>query len=129
MAPEGVSAVLDLEVATAREVLEVGTRRILYLLECDGASSRRLTLQQFRIVAPGDQPHRFVIHDRDSAFSPAVDAMVTSTGLRVLKTPVRSPQANAYCERLIGTIRRECLDWLIPFSQSAPIIEKAEVRN
>jgi transposase InsO family protein len=34
-------------------------------------------------------------------------------GLTVLKTPVRSPQANAFCERLIGTIRRECLDWLI----------------
>jgi hypothetical protein len=40
-------------------------------------------------VAPGDQPHRFVIHDRDRAFSQAVDAMLTSTGLRVLKTPVR----------------------------------------
>ena len=38
-------------------------------------------------------------------------------GLRVLKTPVRTPQANAYCERLIGTIRRECLDWLIPFHE------------
>lgn len=34
-------------------------------------------------------------------------------GLTVLKTPVRCPQANAFCERLIGTIRRECLDWLI----------------
>ena len=38
-------------------------------------------------------------------------------GLRVLKTPVRTPQANASCERLIGTIRRECLDWLIPFHE------------
>jgi transposase InsO family protein len=38
-------------------------------------------------------------------------------GLLVLKTPVRTPQANAPCERLIGTIRRECLDWLIPLSE------------
>jgi transposase InsO family protein len=38
-------------------------------------------------------------------------------GLRVLKTPVRTPQANAFCERLIGTIRRECLDWLIPLGE------------
>ena len=37
--------------------------------------------------------------------------------LRVLKTPVRTPQANAFCERLIGTIRRECLDWLIPLNE------------
>jgi len=38
-------------------------------------------------------------------------------GLEVLKTPVRAPQANAYCERLIGTIRRECLDWVIPLGE------------
>ena len=37
-------------------------------------------------------------------------------GLTILKTPVRAPQANAFCERLIGTIRRECLDWVIPLS-------------
>jgi putative transposase len=38
-------------------------------------------------------------------------------GLTVLKTPVRVPQANAFCERLIGTIRRECLDFMIPMSE------------
>jgi transposase InsO family protein len=37
-------------------------------------------------------------------------------GLTVLKTPMRCPQANAFCERLIGTMRRECLDWLILFN-------------
>ena len=68
------------------------------------------TLQQFRMAAPGDQPQPFVIHDHDRVFSPAVDEMLASTGRTVLKTPVRSPQANAHCERLIGTIRRECLD-------------------
>ena len=35
----------------------------------------------------------------------------------VLKTPVRAPQANAYCERFIGTVRRECLDWMIPLNE------------
>ena len=39
-------------------------------------------------------------------------------GLRVLKIPPRSPMANGICERLIGTIRRECLDWLIPLSEA-----------
>jgi putative transposase len=38
-------------------------------------------------------------------------------GRHVLKTPVRTPLANAFCERLIGTIRRECLDWLIPIHE------------
>ena len=43
---------------------------------------------------------------------------VKKLGIRVLKSPPRSPMANAICERVIGTIRRECLDWLIPLSAS-----------
>ena len=61
----------------------------------------------------GDHPHRWVIHDRDRIYSASFDATVAAMGLAILKTPVRVPQANAFCERLIGTIRRECLDWLI----------------
>jgi putative transposase len=71
------------------------------------------TVQQFRAIVPGDQPQRFLIHDRDSIYSAAVDGAVEAMGLTILKTPVRCPQANAFCERLIGKIRRECLDWLI----------------
>jgi transposase InsO family protein len=56
-----------------------------------------------------------LIHDRDSIFAPAVDSALKGFGVCVLKTPVRAPQANAFCERLVGTIRRECLDYLIPF--------------
>ena len=40
-----------------------------------------------------------------------------SFGLRVLRTPVRAPKANAYCERLVGTVRRECLDFIIPLNE------------
>jgi transposase InsO family protein len=68
-------------------------------------------------VVPGDQPQRFLIHDRDSIYAATVDGAVAAMGLTVLKTPVRCPQANAYCERLIGTIRRECLDWLIVLNE------------
>jgi putative transposase len=75
------------------------------------------TVQQFRAVVPGDQPQRFLIHDHDSIYAAAVDGAVAAMGLTVLKTPVRCPQANAYCERLIGTIRRECLDWLIVLNE------------
>jgi putative transposase len=38
-------------------------------------------------------------------------------GLEVIATPVRSPKANSLCERLIGTLRRECLDWIIPLTE------------
>jgi putative transposase len=76
------------------------------------------SLQQFREALPGDRQCKFLIHDRDSIFSRSLDRELEGFGLRVLRTPVRAPQANAYCERLVGTIRRECLDFLIPLSES-----------
>src|SRR6267143_3991719 len=97
-------------------VLEVGTRRILHWNVTEHPTAE-WTSQQFRMIVPGDQLHRFVIHDRDSIYSDGVDATVAAMGLTILKTPVRAPQANAYCERLIGTIRRECLDWVIPLNE------------
>ena len=65
----------------------------------------------------GETTHRFLVHDRDSIYSPAVDGALHSMELRVLKTPMMAPQANAYCERVIGTARRECLDWVIPLDE------------
>ena len=78
------------------------------------------TVQQFRGIVPGDQSQRFLIHDRDRIYLSTVDRAVEAMGLTVLKTPVRCPQANAFCERLIGTIRRECLDWLIVVHERHP---------
>jgi putative transposase len=75
------------------------------------------TAQQFRMIVPGDQVHRFVIHDRDTSCSQGVDRNLHAMGLTILKTPVRVPQATAFCERLVGTIRRECLDFMIPVSE------------
>jgi transposase InsO family protein len=64
-----------------------------------------------------DHPYKFVIHDRDCIFSSRLDLVLQGFGVRPIRTPVRSPMANAFCERLIGTIRRECLDYLIPFNE------------
>jgi putative transposase len=61
--------------------------------------------------------YRLVIHDRDGIFALGVDQALKSFGVRALKTPVRAPTANAFCERLVGTIRRECLDFLIPVNE------------
>jgi len=69
------------------------------------------------MIVSGDQPHPFVIHDRDSICSEGVDRTLATMGLTVLQTPVRALQANAFCERLIGTIRRECLDFVLPLSE------------
>ena len=97
-------------------VLEVGARRIRHWNVTDHPTAE-WTAQQFRTVMAGDEPHRFLIHDRDRIYSDRVDRTIAAMGLTILKTPAQSPQANAFCERLIGTIRRECLDWMIPFSE------------
>jgi putative transposase len=64
-----------------------------------------------------EDQYKYLIHDRDSIFSADLDESVKRLGLRVLTSPAHSPTANAICERVIGTIRRECLDWLIPLSE------------
>jgi len=97
--------------------MEVGTRKILHC-NITAHPTAAWSLQQLREALPGDHPYKFLIHDRDSIFSLSLDRELESFGLRVLRTPVRAPQANAYCERLVGTIRRECLDFLIPLSES-----------
>ena len=56
---------------------------------------------------------RFLILDRDSKFTTAFDEVFIGSGVRVIKTPVRSPQANSFAERYVGTLRRECLDHLL----------------
>jgi transposase InsO family protein len=97
-------------------LMEIGTRRILHCNVTDHPTAA-WTLQQFREALPSDHDHKFLIHDRDSIFSAELDQHLLSFGLKVLRTPLRAPQANAYCERLIGTMRREFLDLVIPLSE------------
>jgi transposase InsO family protein len=97
-------------------VLDVGTRRLVHWNVTEHPTAE-WTVQQFRTCITGDSAHRFVVHDHDTVFSNTVDRALSAMGLRVLKTPVAAPQANAYCERVIGTARRECLDWCIPLHE------------
>jgi transposase InsO family protein len=96
--------------------MEVGTRRIV---PCNGTAhpTAAWTLQQLREAIPNDHSYRFLIHDRDSIFSAEVDQQLEAFGVRVLRRPARAPKANAYCERLVGSIRRECLDFMIPLGE------------
>jgi len=96
-------------------VMEHATRRILHV-NVTAHPTAPWTLHQLREAIPADHSYRFLIHDRDSIFSRDLDQCVQNLGLRVLKTPPQSPQANALCERLLGTLRRECLDFVIPLT-------------
>jgi putative transposase len=97
-------------------VLDVGTRRLVHWNVTEHPTAE-WTVQQFRMCVTGETAHRFMVHDHDAIYSLAVDRALSGMGLRVLNTPVAAPKANAYCERLIGTVRRECLDWVIPLNE------------
>src|SRR5215470_11256791 len=97
-------------------IMEIPTRRLLHF-NVTRHPTADWTLQQFRECVTGDEEYRFVIHDRDSIYSKDLDASLKALGLVVLKTPYKSPQANSFCERLIGTARRECLDFMIPMNE------------
>jgi len=98
-------------------VLELGSRRILHLNVASNPTAA-WTTQQLREAIPADHTYGFLIHDRDAIFSADLDRTVKNMGLWVLKTPKRMPQANGFCERVIGTIRRECLDFFVPVTQN-----------
>jgi putative transposase len=110
-------------------VAVTATFRVLYVFVMIEHASRRLlhinvtahptaqwVIQQCRESIPTDHPYRILIHDRDAIFSKAVDQNVSRMGLHVITTPVHTPVANAICERVIGTLRRECLDFMIPLN-------------
>jgi putative transposase len=97
-------------------VIEHGRRRV-HLAGTTAHPTGAWVTQQARNLAMnlGDRAEqfRFLIRDRDSKFSPAVDAVSAGADIRILGTPVRAPRANAIAERFIATLRRECLDQLL----------------
>ena len=98
-------------------MIEHGSRRLLHV-NVTARPSAAWTLQQLREAIGWEDRYRYLLHDRDCIFAKSLDESIVRLGLTVLKSPPRSPMANAICERVIGTIRRECLDWLIPLSES-----------
>ena len=96
--------------------IELGSRRIHVSASTAHPDSAWVTQQARNLAMDLDDrstPIRFLIRDRDTKFSRAFDEVVRSEGARVILTPIRAPNANAHAERVIETIRAECLDWTL----------------
>ena len=94
--------------------ISLATRRIEYTA-CTPNPDAVWTAQQARnLMQLGDQrPFRLLIHDRDSKFNGGFDEVFRSEGCDVIQAPVRAPNANAYAERWVRTVRADCLDHLL----------------
>ena len=96
--------------------IEVGTRRV-HLAGCTARPTAAWVTQQARqrtwILQEADAPPRFLIHDRDAKFPPAFEAVFATEGVQRVRTPYRTPVANAYAERWVRSAREECLDHLL----------------
>ncbi len=96
--------------------IEIGIRR-LHIIGCTKSPHNLWVSQQARNLSWNIQDSpvrpRFLIHDRDGKFSREFDGIFESEGLGIIKTPYRAPDANAYAERVIRSMREECLDRII----------------
>jgi transposase InsO family protein len=100
--------------------ISIRTRRVEYLACTSSPDAAWMAQQARNLLMDRDdrgQRVRFLIHDRDTKFTRAFDGLFQSEGIRIIRTPIRAPNANTYAERWVGSVRRECLDRLLIFGR------------
>jgi len=98
-------------------VVALGTRRVVHVGVTRHPTDAWVA-QQLREATPYDERPRFLIRDNDRKYGAGFDRLAAASGIRVLRTPIRAPRANAVCERFRGSVRRECLDHLLILTEA-----------
>jgi len=93
-------------------VIALGSRRVVHVGVTRHPTDAWVA-QQLREATPFGAHPRFLIRDNDGKYGPCFDRLAAASGIRMLRTPVRAPRANAVCERFLGSVRRECLDHIL----------------
>ena len=93
-------------------LIELKTRKVIHV-GVTRSPSDAWVAQQLREATPYGQAPKYLIRDNDSKFGPCFTRVATSSGIKLLKTPVHAPRANAICERFMRSVRQECLDHLL----------------
>jgi putative transposase len=97
-------------------IMELGSRKIIHV-GVTAHPTDEWTAQQLREETPFEQRPKYLIRDNDAKFGLHFKQVAEGAGIEVLKTPLKAPNANANCERLMGTIRRELLDHFLIFNE------------
>jgi putative transposase len=95
-------------------IIELGTRRVVHV-GVTRKPSDAWVAQQLREATPFGTRPRYLIRDNDNKYGAHFKRV--AAGIKILKTPVRAPRANAVCERFLGSVRRECLDHFLLLSE------------
>jgi len=98
-------------------VLHHATRRVLHFKVTTNPTAQ-WTAQQLNETFPFDSAPKYLIRDNDKIYGKVFQQRVKSLGMKDVRTAYRSPWQNGYCERVIGSIRRECLDHVIVLSEA-----------
>jgi putative transposase len=92
--------------------MELKRRRIIHAAATDSPTDEWTAQQLRKATAWGEKP-KYLIRDRDGKYGNRFTGLAFHTGIQVPKTPFRAPKANAFCKRLMGSLKRECLDHFI----------------